>query len=153
MLNKTQKQHSKTHMKKAISFFIILFLLSCSAKKNAAPTALFEILSQQENGGAKIEFYETITEKSEINMLLGDENLKGKIKKTDIEKSNFVILNMGEKTTGGYSITVDKITETPENIVISIKQKVPKARQNVTMAITYPYCIVKINSKKEIIFK
>ncbi len=140
-------------MKKAIAIVCFIILISCGAKKSDTPTALFEILSQQENGGAKIEFYETITEKSEINMLLGDENLKGKIKKADIQNSNFVILNMGEKATGGYSITIDKIIETPENIIISVKQKVPKARQIVTMAFTYPYCIVKINSKKEIIFK
>jgi PrcB C-terminal len=140
-------------MKKLYFILLTLLIISCGAKKSAPPTALFEILSQQENGGAKIEFYEIITDVSEMNMLLGDENLKGKIKKKDIETANFLILNMGEKVTGGYSITVDKITETPENIVISVKQKAPKPRQLVTTAFTAPYCIVKINSKKEIVFK
>jgi hypothetical protein len=140
-------------MKKIIPIFIAILLTSCGANKNSTPTSLFEILYQNETGGAKIEFYETITEKSEMNMLWNNENLKGKIKKTDIEKSNFVILNMGEKPSGGYSISIDRIIETADNIVITVKLKTPKPRQKVTMDVTNPYCIVKINSKKEIIFK
>lgn len=139
-------------MKKIISIFIALLLISCGVTKDA-PKSLFEILYESAYGGAKIEFYETITEKSEINMLLNDENLKGKINKKDIETSNFVILNMGQKNSGGYAIGVSKIVETPTNIVITVKQLMPKERQMVTMALTNPYCIVKINSKKEIVFK
>lgn len=139
-------------MKKLILIFGTILLVSCGANKNSK-LSLLEVLYQDENGGAKIEFYEIITEKSEFSMLLGDENLKGKIKKNDIETSNFIILNMGEKPTGGYSISVDRILETPDNIVVTIKKRSPKPRENVTTAITNPYCIIRINSKKEIIFK
>ena len=84
-------------------------------------------------------------------MLQNDESLKNKISVNDVQNSNFIILNMGEKFTGGYSIGVESVVETEKNIVIKVKETVPKEGAMVTQAITYPFCVVKINSKKDII--
>lgn len=86
-------------------------------------------------------------------MLQNDEKLKNKIKPTDIQNSNFVVLNMGEKTSGGYKIDIESAVETDKNIVITIKETTPEPSSMVTKEITTPYCVVKINSKKEIIIK
>ena len=71
----------------------------------------------------------------------------------DINTSNFILLNMGEKTTGGYSIEVVKVEELSDKIIVTVKENAPKTGDNVTDAITNPYAVVKINSKKPIEIK
>jgi major membrane immunogen (membrane-anchored lipoprotein) len=142
-------------MKKAGLIILILLLASCSTSsiKSTATKPLYEVLTQQTDGGASIRFFEILTEEKEIAMLMNDENLKNKIKTNDILTSNFVVLNMGEKTTGGYKIGIEKVEETDKSIIITIKETIPDPNSMVTQVISYPYSIVKINSKKEIIIK
>jgi hypothetical protein len=142
-------------MKKIIVSLVAVALVSCGATvtKSSDKNALYEVLTQQTNGGASIRFFEILSEPNEIAMLQNDENLKDKISSNDIQTSNFIVLNMGEKTSGGYSIGIDTVVETDKNIVITIKETSPEPGSMVTQAFTNPFCVVKINSKKEIIFK
>lgn len=142
-------------MKKYIIALLSFTILSCgvSAPKITDKNVLYEVLTQQANGGANIRFFEILSEPKEIKMLQNDENLRNKISPTAIQNSNFVILNMGEKTTGGYSIGVDSVLETDKNIIITVKDNNPKLGDMVSQVITYPFCVVKINSKKDIIIK
>lgn len=142
-------------MKKSGLIVLTLFLASCGSTsiKSTAILPLYEVLTQQIDGGANIRFFEILTEEKEITMLQNDEKLKNKIKPNDILNANFVILNMGEKTTGGYKIGVEKVEETEGNIIITIKETSPDPNSGVTQAFTYPYSVVKINSKKAIIIK
>ena len=140
-------------MRKFISFSIILLVVSCGVKKSSVSNPLYEILYQQTDGGAKIQFYEVLTEEYEIGMLLNDKKLKGKVKKSDILTSNFVVMNMGQKISKGYSIAIDNIEETPTQIIITVKDVEPKPGELTMTVMTDPYCILKVNSKKEIIFK
>ncbi|MFA9188449.1 protease complex subunit PrcB family protein [Flavobacterium sp. FBOR7N2.3] len=143
-------------MKKGIlSVCIVLVLFSCKTivKVQDEQQALYEVLLQQNNGGGNINFYEILSEPNEIKMLLSDEKLKGKITADDVQKSNFLILNMGEKPTGGYAITVDNVVETDNQIIIKVKEITPEPGAMLMQVITYPYTIVKVNSKKEIIVK
>ncbi|OYX81637.1 MAG: hypothetical protein B7Y83_17000 [Flavobacteriales bacterium 32-34-25] len=142
-------------MKKSIlSVFLVLVLFSCkTAVKIPAQKPLYEVLVQQNDGGGNINFYEILSEPNEIKMLLNDEKLKGKISTTDVQQSNFVILNMGEKPTGGYAITVENVVETDKEIVIQVKELKPEPGAMLIQQISYPYTVVKVNSKKEIIIK
>jgi hypothetical protein len=142
-------------MKKISFLFVIFLLVSCGATATKVPVKkpLFEVLTQQSDGGGNINFYEILTESNEIKMLQNDKKLRNKISALDVQKSNFVILNMGEKNTGGYSIGIESVVETKENIIINVKESSPEPGSMVTQVITYPFCVVKINSKKEIIFK
>ena len=141
-------------MKKAALTLLTLFLFSCSSTvKTTGSKPLFEVLTQQADGGASIRFFEILSESKEIAMLQNDEKLKNKIHPNDVQTSNFVVLNMGEKTSGGYKIGVESVVETDKNIIITVKETIPEANAMVSQVITYPYCIVKINSKKEIIIK
>lgn len=142
-------------MKKGIgSLVLVLVLFSCkTVMKVPENKPLYEVLLQQSNGGGNINFYEILTESKEIKMLLNDEQLAGKINANDVLQSNFVILNMGEKPTGGYAITVDSVTETDKNIIVKVKQISPEPGAMLMQSITYPYAVVKINSKKEIVIK
>lgn len=141
-------------MKKIVFALLTVFLVSCSSSiKQTGKKPLFEVLTQQSDGGANIHFFEILSEPNEIAMLQNDDNLKHKIHSEDVQTSNFIVLNMGEKATGGYEIGVETVVETDKNIIITVKETLPEPNAMVTQVVTYPYCIVKINSKKEIIIK
>ncbi len=140
-------------MKKVICLLLILAVASCSPTKPAATNALYQILVSSEYGGGNFQFYEIFTEAKEFKMLLGDDELKKLVQPNDINTSNFILLNMGEKTTGGYSIEVVKVEELSDKILVTVKENKPKSGDNVTDAITNPYTVVKINSKKPIEIK
>ncbi|WP_291287128.1 protease complex subunit PrcB family protein [Flavobacterium sp.] len=142
-------------MKKVISVLVILVLVSCGVQKTSDGTSkvLYEVLTEQSDGGGNIKFFEILTEPNEIKMLESDPHLKAKMKQDDINNSNYVILNMGEKNTGGYSIGIEKVEETDKNIIITVKENNPAADAMVMQVITYPYTVIKVHSKKEIIVK
>ena len=132
-----------------------LVLVSCgsSSVKTSEIKPLYEILTIQDDGGANIRFFEILSESNEIAMLQNDEKLKNKLKPDDIKTSNFIVFNMGEKTAEGYKINIESAVETDKNIIITIKEITPESNTIGTQEIKMPYCIVKINSKKEIIIK
>lgn len=129
-------------------------LFSCGASKNnLAPKPLYEVLIQKSNDGAKVRFFEIISQPDEFTMIKSDPELKDKIEPNAIDHANFLILSMGEKPTGGYSIGIDNVKETDKNIIVSVKETEPKPGEMATMGFTNPYCVVRINSKKEIIIQ
>lgn len=139
-------------MKKIILFLPLLFI-SCSSTSKRMTTdsdLLYEVISQQTQGGASIEFYEILTEEKEIAMLQNDEELRHKISADDLRKSTFIILNMGEKPTGGYSINIKEAIEDDSKITLIVKETSPDSRTMVTQALTYPFTVVKVNSRKKI---
>ncbi len=142
-------------MKKLPLLLLVLFLVSCGASsvKTGVGKPLYEVLTQQNDGGASIRFFEILSEPNEIGMLKNDDNLKHKVVEEDLKTSNFIILNMGQKNTGGYAIGVESAVETDKNIVITVKETSPDPNAMVTQALTSPFCVVRINSKKEIIIK
>ncbi|MEN2402216.1 protease complex subunit PrcB family protein [Flavobacterium sp. MC2016-06] len=140
-------------MKKVISVLVVFVLVSCGAKKASNTSALYEVLTTQSDGGGNIKFFEILTEPNEIKMLENDPLLSSKMKHDDISTSNYVILNMGEKNTGGYSIAVEKVEETDKNIIITVKENSPAPDAMTMQVITYPYTVVKIHSKKPILIQ
>jgi hypothetical protein len=141
-------------MKKIIVSLVAVALVSCGATvtKSSDKSSLYEVLTQQTNGGASIRFFEILSEPNEIAMLQNDENLKNKISSNDVQTANFIVLNMGEKTSGGYSIGIDSVIETDKNIVITIKETNLEPGSLVTQALPPPFCLVKINPKNHFIF-
>ncbi|MFC0778993.1 protease complex subunit PrcB family protein [Flavobacterium sp. HJSW_4] len=141
-------------MKKVISVLAIFVLVSCGVKKvQSSNPSLYEVLTTQTDGGGNIKFFEILTEPNEIKMLENDPNLAHKMKDPDVQDYNYVILNMGEKNTSGYSIDVEKVEETDKNIIITVKENSPAKDVMTMQVISYPYTVVKIHSKKEIIIK
>lgn len=150
---KNNLKQYQTKMKKIIAFLIIsIVLFSCASKiNNADKLPLYEILKQEDQGGANFKFFEIISEPKEFKMLLNDADLKKKIKASDIYTCNFLLLNMGTKSSGGYYFTIENIEEMENDIIITIKENEPKGMA--TSVMTNPLAIVKINSKKNIIIK
>ncbi|MBD3580966.1 protease complex subunit PrcB family protein [Flavobacterium selenitireducens] len=138
-------------MRKIAIASLLLLLAACgSSPKTAASKPLYEILTSQSDGGGNIRFFEILSTPEEIRMLQADENLRKKIAESDLQTANFIILNMGEKNTGGYAITAEKVEELPDKIVVTVKETSPPEGSMNIQVITYPYAIVKINSKKPI---
>jgi len=141
-------------MKKVFILVLTMAFFSCATTtKKQESRPLFEVLIQQEDGGASIHFFEILSEPQEIIMLQNDPKLKNKISPNDIQTSNFILMNMGEKSTGGYKIVIESVVETDKNIIVTIKEITPEPSKIVTQEIATPYCVVRINSKKEIIIK
>jgi hypothetical protein len=141
-------------MKKIAILGILFVLISCgSSAVKITDKPLYEILTQQEDGGAHLLFFEILSEESEIKMLLNDDNLKKKIKTADIATCNFIIINMGERNSKGYAAVIENIEETTDKIIITIREKQPKIIDYTNPVFVYPYAIVKVNSKKEIVIQ
>lgn len=138
-------------MKKLYILFLIM-LFSCGTQKPLISQPLYDVLLQSEYDGASFEFYEIITEENEFKALLNDEILKKYITKDDIKTCNFLLLNMGEKPTNGYSINVSKVKELDDRVVVTLKAVAPKIKTTSPNpdAATQPYSVVKIKSKKPI---
>ena len=139
-------------MKKTIILFLTFMLFSCGTQKynSDGELPLFEILKEDQFNGANFKFYEIISESNEFKLLLNDSDLKKKVTPKDIVTSNFIVFNLGEKTTGGYSIQIKNVEETEDSIIVTVEEVAPK--DVATTVMTYPMMVVKINSKKPIIF-
>lgn len=141
-------------MRKIIPLLALIALYSCSTSKTTAPLPLYEVLVTNNDGGANIKFYEILTEPKEIMMLLGDETLQKKIKSQDTQKSSFIILNSGPTKETYNRVKVEKVVETPTEIVVYVKDTQKSTEADLSNEnIIYPYTIIKINSKKPIVIK
>jgi N-acetyl-alpha-D-glucosaminyl L-malate synthase BshA len=80
------------------------------------------------------------------------DEIKKFVKPDDIKTANFILVNLGEKNNGGYGVEVESVVEEADKVIVTIKEIEPK-KGNVTMAITNPYAVIKINSKKPIEIK
>jgi hypothetical protein len=55
-----------------------------------------------------------------------------------------VLIAMGERPTGGYAVIIDEIATSGDNWIVDVRFAEPEPGSMVTMALTYPYEIVKI---------
>ena len=141
-------------MRKFLLIACLGILISCSSGSQKGTKPLYELLSQQADGGARISFFELLTEAKEIKMLQNDAQLNKKIIGADLKGSNFVILNAGEQETLGYQYTIEQLTETQDSILVYPKLLAPKTASKAEKDIYYtPFTVLKINSKKPIGFK
>ena len=141
-------------MRKYLLIGCVGLLISCGSGSQKGTKPLYEVLSQQADGGARISFFELLTEAKEIKMLQNDSRLNKKINEADLTGSNFVILNAGEQETLGYQYTIEQLSETQDSILVYPKLVAPKTASKAEKDIYYtPFTVLKINSKKPIGFK
>ena len=126
-------------MKKAVFLIVTIVLTSCgsSSMKKTESNSLYEVLTEQADGGANIRFFEILSEPNEIAMLQNDEKLINKIKTGDIKTASFIVFNMGEKTAGGHKISIESAVETDKNIIITIKEITPESNPLIIQEATF----------------
>ncbi len=147
-------------------FAIYIFLLSsCSSSSTinkqtmiiSQDTITFETLAEDFYGGMTDSKFIVIKEETTLNeiyKLINKSKSPGiKIPIINFEKETVLVLFLGEKSSGGYSISVEQILDENEKVTVKYKVTLPKLGEMVTTVMTQPYCIIKIPiTSKEIIF-
>lgn len=138
-------------------YISLFFLFSCGGTpkegfqdKNVSDE--FEIIYQSEFSGVPIKSYRVIRNIEDFRAFFISIK-EDKVPKIDFLKANVLVLNMGKKSTGGYNVFPEKLIDDGNKLIMVLKEIYPKEGEMVTMAFTSPICIVKINSKKDIIIK
>lgn len=71
---------------------------------------------------------------------------------TEVEEEIYVIVTRGEKSTGGYTVSIESMHLIEENeerkLVVKATFKDPEADELVAQVITYPYVAVKTNLRE-----
>jgi hypothetical protein len=138
-------------MKKIItlSLMIVLFAACKSAAPEIGGVGSFDILHQETNGGREKAVNEVIKSQEKLNALYAELSLTD-VPTIDFETNNVVALFMGQKNTGGYSISVSAVTLSEDMATVQYVQTAPQ--DIATMALTQPYCIAKISKSKRVEF-
>lgn len=78
-----------------------------------------------------------------------------KLPQMNFSKETVVGVFLGTKNSGGYGIEIKKVTDTGKKIVVMVEEASPPKGAMVTMALTQPFHLVKIENpgKKPIEFK
>jgi len=146
---------------------LITIFIGCSSSKNIDTKkemneknnkVSFEILVEDQMGGFVKEETRVIRSHKELLQVYGYVNRMRKpgfsIPKIDFSKASVVAIFMGEKTTGGFSVTVESVMNKEGKVIVEVIETQPKSNDMATMAFTQPFCFVKINSiDKEIVFE
>lgn len=136
-------------IKKLCTILLVITLFSCSSSKPPMISEpMYDVLFGSDYGGASFQFYEIVSDEREFNILLTDDMIKPYVKKEDIQTCNFILVNMGEKKSGGYTLEVQKVEELTDKVIVTLKEVEPKGAA--TMAVTKPCYVIKIKSKKPI---
>lgn len=148
-------------------FVIYIFLLSsCSSSSTinkqtmiiSQDTITFETLAEDFYGGMTDSKFIVIKEETTLNeiyKLINKSKSPGiKIPIINFEKETVLVLFLGEKSSGGHSISVEQILDENEKVTVKYKVTLPKLGEMVTTVMTQPYCIIKIpKTLKEVVFK
>lgn len=144
-------------MKKVYIIPLFFLIFACHSMKNSvekkeSKSTLYSILYSSSYQGRAEESNSVIQNQQDLKALF-ESVRKEEIPTVDFSKNQVVALFLGTKTSGGYSISVDRVEENDTQIIIYKKIESPKPGENVTMALTNPFIILEIYSKKKIIFK
>lgn len=136
-------------MKKLVVLFSVVMLFSCSSTKSTKDVS-FQVLTDSGYRGKQTESYEVIDNHQDLKKLY-DTVKDDLIPNVDFAKSRVVALFMGEKNTGGYAIGIESVRQEKGKVIVKIKKSYPDGM--VTMALTQPYVIAKIDTVRKIEFE
>ena len=136
-------------MKKLLTLFSVLLILSCSSSKSSKEVAYVALIDSSHNGKQR-ESYEVIDNHIDLSKtykLIKDELVPN----IDFAKARVVVLKKKKKNTGGYTIGIEEVREEANKVIVKIKKTYPDGMA--TMVITEPFFIAKINTTKKIEFE
>ncbi len=142
-------------MKKLALFILFaLVIISCKSQRGADGSPgmkgeqNFAILKEAEYGGRETESHEVIRSQQELDALfkeLGHNRMS-----VDFSAYNVVAVFMGQKSTGGYKITIENVSVKGSTAQVLTKTTVPEPDGMVSMALTQPYCIAYIPKTEKV---
>lgn len=146
-------------IKKIISLLCLSILfMSCKAKQPIGDeNDVYEVVYKSQTGGKKEKSTRIIKNYEDFNALISELNIGedefGKLLSIDLEKHDLLVCFLGEKTTGGYDIDVDKVKFSKTSSEVTLKEIVPEKNAMVTMVVTTPYMFVTLPKNKPIVVK
>ena len=139
------------------SLFILIVILFSACKggqpvKDDTPSDVpFQVLITASQSNIEEPQRKIIDNQKELESLFAEINKTRDpeipIPEIDFDKEIIAFVNLGQTSTGGYTITVENIEMTKNEVVIHTGGTSPKPRDNVTMVITTPFAIVKLNKQ------
>lgn len=140
----------------SIIFVSVLFLfLSCKAQEekekentNSSQSIAHEVLLSGPNSNMQAEEYRLISASEDLLLVVVKINRSvsppHRLPQVDFSSESVVLLNMGQKTTGGYSYIVERIAEEANSWVVEYRKIEPKAGEMAVTVMTTPYSLIKI---------
>lgn len=144
-------------MKLLISISLFVFFGCAGSKQNQVlQTISYEELLKGSHGGVSDTKYMVIENANDLKLIYTQINKTRKpgfiIPKINFKEEQVIALFMGEKYSGGYSITVDKIMATEKVLSVFVRENKPDGMAS--SVITQPFYFCKISkTEKEIRFE
>lgn len=144
-------------MRKIYFIPIVLLVFACNSMKKSPDTKikktdLFTTLYSSSYSGRDTASSLIIKNQAELDALFESVNSEER-PKVDFSNNQVIALFLGQKNSGGYSISIDRVEEEEGKVIVHQKVETPKAGENVTMALTNPLVVSVIYSKKVLILK
>ncbi|MGA8941123.1 MAG: protease complex subunit PrcB family protein [Thermoactinomyces sp.] len=125
------------YLKGALLLCLLPLMAACSA---FAP--------DPEPGGNKMDISYEVIDIDKLPSSLGNQaqqaiySKQENIQLLSVGKKKYVILSLGEKRTAGYQITVKKIEQIENRLIVHAHKEVPSKNDFVAQVITYPAIII-----------
>jgi hypothetical protein len=147
------------NLKKIISLLSLsILLMSCKVKQPIVDeNDVYEVVYKSQIGGKKEKSNLIIKNYEDFNNLISELNIGEeefeKLLSIDLEKHDLLVCFLGEKSTGGYDIDVEKVKFSPNSSEVILKEIVPEKNAMVTTVLTTPYMFVTLPKNKTILIK
>lgn len=148
---------------KYLVLIVLVVSTSCNClKKNTSEKSFgnsekYQIIYESTYGGKEEKSYKVFTSledfKSSFDSPLLNEEVQKALTAIDFNSHSLISLHLGLKNTGGYAITVEEVKVNKNRSTVVVKESSPKPGENVTMALTAPFCIAVIEKNNEIVFE
>ncbi len=138
--------------------FLSLIFIACSNQGSDETKLSMEIVMDGTYSGVEDKRELLINTNDEYQKLMNEvyKNLDQmpRIPVVDFTKNSLVAVFIGNRSSGGFMVIIDSITEGSKSISVNVTESTPGKNCVVTEAITRPYTIVKIpKTEKKPIFK
>ena len=147
------------NFKKIISLLSLSILfISCKTQQSFIDEKdVYEVVYKSQTGGKKEKSNLIIKNYEEFNALISELNIGEeeyeKLLSIDLEKHDLLVSFLGEKTTGGYDLDIDKVKFSSAISEVTLKEIIPEKNAMVTMSLTAPYIFVTLPKNKTILIK
>lgn len=144
-------------MLKSLLIFTLIalsvFAFSCSSQGDEETVISFEVIHGGPFASVSVKKEMTATNKDDylkiMNEVYSNLDQMPQIPEVDFTKNDVVAVFMGAKTTGGYSINVDKVIKRKDALTVAVNETSPAVNCVVTQAITQPFQVIKIPKTKQ----
>ena len=120
----------------------------CSPQHSNTDTVESSVLVERQHGGTSGKRVEVITDQSTLNTRLteyGEQPVD-----VDFTAGQVILVDMGPKNTGGYSIDIASIEEYNNHVTANVVFQYPGANCAVTLALTHPFSFIVVETTKEL---